>query len=157
MPFDSHTTRTRVSVATVRRDNNVRKIIAALRDGPMLRDELRDLLGNSRSGTNKYTHLLRADRVIEVERYIDPSPTSLGHPMFRLTREPGVVDAYLESLDANVARLSLDKPLITQKTPGLHQLADDVEHHCKRAPLAIPPHDPLMAAFYGMNRQSPGA
>lgn len=153
MPFDSHTARTRSTTATRRRDDNVRRIITALRAGPLLRDEVRDLLGNSRSGTNKYMHMLRADGLVEIERYIDPSPTSPGHPVYRLNAKPGIVEAYLAGLDAAVTRINQARPLVMPKASYLHQLADDMHHAFRRAPLAIPPHTPLMVAFYGMDQQ----
>jgi hypothetical protein len=154
---DTHATArpNRVTSATRRRDDNVRKLIGALRAGPLLRDDLRALLGYSLSGINKYLRLLRGTGVLEIERYIDQTRTSLGHPVYRLNRAPGIVDAYLEALDANAARLSQARPPAMPKSSHLYQSPDDVEHHVKRAPMGIPAHTALMVAFYGMD-QRPG-
>lgn len=156
--YDTHASArpNRVTVATQRRDANARTLITALQTGPRLRDELRDLLGYSLSGIRKYLRTLRLAGVIEIERYIDPTRTSPGHPLYRLCRTPGVVDAYLAALPVAGAQPPLAKakwPALP-KSSHLYRSADDTEHQVKRAPQGIPPHTPLMVAFFGMDRQA---
>jgi DNA-binding transcriptional ArsR family regulator len=146
MSFTPHTHRVRVSKATEQRDANVRKLIAALRHGPLLRDEIRDLLGLSASGNNKYIALLREAGVIEMMGYVNPVGNSPGHPLYRLNRDAAVVDAYLRSLEEGSAKL------VTLKDTSrhIHRLRDDGPESVFVPKRGIPAPDPVLAAFYGI-------
>jgi DNA-binding transcriptional ArsR family regulator len=145
--FKPHDQRVRVTPATKRRDDNVRQIIAALRNGPMLKDDIRDMLGVSQSGINKYLQLLRHAGVIEIERYIDVTRFSIGRAVYRLSRDADLVDVYLHSLAESAKQVAPKDP-----TRHIHRLEDEGPWPDRLPKPGIPAPDPLLAAFFGMSQ-----
>jgi hypothetical protein len=146
-------TRIRTTPATKVRDAKVRTIIAALHSDTLLRDEIRRLIGGSTSGTNKYLALLRAAGVIELDRYIGVTKRSPGHPLYRLNPDSEAVDAFLRSLDVRATRPAarLDEPVLDHQGRQVHHLEGDKPRACL-AGDRIPAHEPVLAAFFGLNR-----
>lgn len=142
--------RVRRSKATQRRDDNLRTLIAALRQGTLLRDDMRGLLGNSHSGCNKYLATLRAAGVLELDRYVGATRTSPGHPAYRLTRDLQRVDDFLAALAAGA------KPPVEPLEAGrhVHIMADDCHYGRKIEQHRIPAPDPVLAAFYGIGQRA---
>lgn len=146
--FRPHTERLRVTDATKRRDRNVRIIIDALRCGPSLKDDLRDMLDISQSSITKYLQLLREAGVIELASYVDATRNSLGTPVYRIAADAALVAAYLRSIDD--AMTPKPEPGTTHH---IHRLQDD-GHWPNRVPkVAIPPPDPVLAHFFGRAQQ----
>jgi hypothetical protein len=140
--------RIRTTPATKRRDQNVRSIVAALRNASMLKDDLRDMLGISQSGINKYVQLLRTAGVIELERYVGATRTSQGIPVLRIARDSAVVDAYLLALEEAPAFPRTARPV--DHARHIHRIEDD-GHFPDRSPtVGIPAPDPVLAAFFGL-------
>lgn len=143
-------TKQRITSSTARTADNIRQVVSALACGDMTRDELEKLLGMSRSGTRKYLVTLRADYIISIVRFIDPTPHTPGEAVYRLTGDAERLRAYLAGLQPSAApRARKPMPHID---PGLHvhRIGDDslLRQH---GPVhnAIPLRDPLMAALYG--------
>lgn len=160
MSFHSHKLRLRISPATQRRDDNVRKIIAAMRERSMLRNDIMDLLGSSPSGTNKYIALLRESGVIELERYVDRTRNSPGQPLYRLNHSPVVVADYLQSIERGAARVEKhNRPAAkADQSRHIHRIPDDGGESRNHMPeLRIPPPDPVLAAFFGLNQTQAAA
>lgn len=144
----SLTSRVRRSAATQRRDDNLRILIAALRQGVLLRDQMRSLLGNSHSGCNKYIAVLRAAGVLELKRYVNRTRSSPGHPAYGLTGNLQRVDDFLASLDAG--------PALAEMAPErhVHIMDDDCHYERKITAHRVPAPDPVLAAFYGLGQRA---
>jgi hypothetical protein len=131
---------------TAERVERVRKLITALRSGPLTRDEIGGLLSIGPSGVRKYMTDLNG--VVE-------SFGEFGHPMCRLSRDSEKVDAYLAKLDEQAisrpAKPRKCELTIAAQDPArhFHIMEDDVEFKV-RVPKGIPAHHPLMAAFFNL-------
>jgi hypothetical protein len=145
-------TRIRATAATRHRDARLRMILGALRDGPMRRDALRDLLGVSRSGINRYLAILRAAEVIEVERDLWPTCTSPGHLVFRLIANGERVDDYLRVIALPPPPPPQPSCIVPPDDPAcrIHRLPDDSRWPLLSSKGRFPAPDPVLAAFYGM-------
>lgn len=137
---------------TQRRNDNLRMLILALRDGPLLRDQIRDLLGFTRAAAGSYTLTLLAAGVIV--RHVGRGAGHPGQPQYRLKDDGAVIDAFL-------AALAESKPVTVRRTTPaaprdeahhIHRIADDSYMAAPQQAHRIPPPDPLLAAFYGMPR-----
>lgn len=151
MPFASHTERIRSTPATRRRDDNVRAILAALRERTMMRDEIADLIHTGRSGANKYVAMLREAGLIEVDRFVAKTEWATGKPVYRLNPNAVVVEDYLHSLDTGTVSVNKSAREI-DGTRHVHLTCDDAHYHVKLASQRIPPPDPLLAAFFGLTK-----
>lgn len=110
--------------------DNLRAIIAALREREMPLGDIADLLGFGPSGVRKYTDTLLDMRAMVIDRYIDKTPRTKGHPIYRLGK-PCDVDGFLAYLDAYT------------QTPS--------QFTTREKPAAKPiGHEPMMAAFFGL-------
>lgn len=143
--------RTRNTVATRRRLDNIRTIIAALGGTEMDIDALCDLLHFSPSGARKYIRELRAVGVMEIGRYADGTVTYLGRAMFRLA-DPSRVDDFLSMLNADVTPPQR-KPSVKRQPPDLagrniHIMADDSRYPLRVSRVVVA-RNPLVAALFG--------
>jgi predicted transcriptional regulator len=131
---------------TAERVERVRKLITALRSGPLTRDEVGGLLSLSPPAVRKY--MVDLNGVIETFG-------EFGHPMCRLSDDSAKVDAYLAKLDEQaVSRPAKPRKCelsIAAQDPArhFHIMEDDVEFKV-RVPKGIPAHHPLMAAFFNL-------
>lgn len=131
---------------TAERIERVRKLITALRSGPLTRDEIGGLLSIGPSGVRKYMTDLNG--VVE-------SFGEFGHPMCRLTSDSEKLNAYLAKLDEQaVSRPAKPRKCeltIAARDPArhFHIMEDDVEFKV-RPVRKIPKHDPVMAHFFNL-------
>jgi hypothetical protein len=144
--------RTRDTVATRRRMDNLRIIIDTITTVEMELDDICALLGFSPSGGRKYIQELRGAGVIELARYVGGTDTYLGRPHYRLSPHQALVSAFLSQLDPLVPAPPR-KPAGKQPTPALpgssiHLMTDDTYFSVRvnRAPAV---RDPLVAALFG--------
>jgi hypothetical protein len=77
--------RVRSTSATLRRIENMQKLIGELSLHEMLADEIAWFLKFSPSGARKYIRDLREAGVIELARYIEGTATYLGKAVYQLT------------------------------------------------------------------------
>lgn len=145
MPFT--TDRIRNTPQTRRRDENVRQLVAAMRGRPMLRDEIGEFIGSSKSGTSKYIALLRDAGVIVLVRYLDVTSYSIGHALYRLSDDAQLVDAYLKALGTVVAKRT---SRAADPTRTRHLIVDECHYRGKPSASRIPAPDPVLAAFFGL-------
>jgi DNA-binding transcriptional ArsR family regulator len=147
MSYVPQNSRVRSTSSTKRRDQKVAAIIAALREGPMRRADIREALDLSGSGVNKYLAQLSEAGVVEIARRINPSSTSQGTAVFRLVRDTDRVDDYLRSVEAGSALR--EKP----KQPRAERRLPD-NSPFRQAPLfsRIPAPDPVLAHFFGLTQ-----
>lgn len=148
MPFTP--IRVRSTPATLRRDDNVRRLIAAMRERKMLRSEIQQFLGASKSGAGKYIAMLRNAGVIVLDRYVDPTSFSVGHALYRVSDDAELVDGYLKALGTNAAKRTLQ----VDPTRTLHRLSDDSNYKGKQTGWRIPAPDPVLAAFFGLESRA---
>lgn len=146
MSFAPPNSRTRSNANTRRRDQNVRTIIDILRNGPMLRDDLRDAMQLSEAGIKKYMTLLCRAGVIHLTRYVNPTRTSPGHPVYRLSLNVAHVNDYLASADAGSEQRDKRK----RQTRTIHRMEDDGPFRRGVLCDSIPDPDPVLAHFFGM-------
>jgi hypothetical protein len=158
MSADLTDNRVRRTASTIERDANMRLLVAALRQRPMLRSEISDLFGYSLSGASKYIRELCAAQLLTLESSFVRGGAA-GH--YCLTADAALVDAYLAAIDARdraAAAVHAIAPGPVQRTsragPGaagrqIHRTADDWPIAAP-PPHRIPAPDPLLAAFYGM-------
>lgn len=125
------------------RSDNVRRVLAELETRDMLRDEIGALLNFSPSGTRKYVKDLLESRVIELAGYADPTPTYIGHPVYRLTFDAELLRHYMTDLDANVYRSAISSPAPLASPRHIYTSRDDIAHPVKLSDLTIPA-DPWM-------------
>ncbi|MES3022717.1 MAG: ArsR family transcriptional regulator [Pseudomonadota bacterium] len=147
-------TRVRCTAATMRRAENMRKIIGRLRLGETMGYEINELLGFSPSGARKYmADLSRAEAMI-VTRFIECQSKKEGIPVYVLNPDEDKVKAFIDTLHVMGVR-----PKPGQKReqtidagPGrhIHVMADDIEHHVRVPRLVIPRHTELLAFFFGL-------
>jgi len=87
--------RVRSTSATLRRIENMQKLVAELQNHEMLADEIAWFLKFSPSGARKYIRDLREAGVIELARYIEGTATYLGKAVYQLTPDAERVQAFL--------------------------------------------------------------
>lgn len=80
--------RVRSTSATLRRIENMQKLIGELQLHEMLADEIAWFLKFSPSGARKYIRDLREAGVIELARYVEGTATYLGKAVYQLTPDP---------------------------------------------------------------------
>ena len=90
--------RVRSTSATLRRIENMQKLIGELSMHEMLADEIAWFLKFSPSGARKYIRDLREAGVIELARYIEGTATYLGKAVYQLTPDPERVRAFLAAI-----------------------------------------------------------
>lgn len=135
-----------MSAASLRRIDNIRRLVLALADDAMGPADVARLLQVSDRAARNYLEVLELAGVGQAD------PSRRCH--LRLHRDPAVVDAYLASLAEPSARqpLSLRRSVARHCTdPGdrfLHVLADDTRFplDLHRRPAG---RDPLVAALFG--------
>lgn len=151
--------RVRVTASTMARDDKMRKIVEALRERELCLVDVCEVLAMSPSGGRKYIADLLAAGVMMVGHY-KPHPAS--HPMsrfgetayYRLTANADVVDAFLAQIDnQQIGDLKDRKKEAARHLHGraIHLVSDDIAYPFKMPSLAVPPPDPLLAAFYGFS------
>lgn len=146
------TPRTRNTIPTRRRLDNLRRLIASFSLSQMEAADICDLLQFSPSGARKYIRDLREARVIEVARYIDGTTKYLGRPLYKLTADQVLITAFMAQLNSELPaapRSYAPKP-IKELGAGcrLHIMADDT-HYAVRVSRAPAVRDALVAAFFG--------
>ncbi len=148
--------RVRSTSATLRRIENMQKLIMELSTHEMLADEIAWFLKFSPSGARKYIRDLRDAGVIELARYIEGTATYLGKAVYQISPDPERVKAFL----AAIVQPKRDGVPPRKERPGLrdqslagtgrhfHILADDTHYAIRvnRNPVA---RDPLVAALFG--------
>ncbi len=143
---------------TAARIANLRKVLDALREGDLLRDEIGAILRFGPSGVRRYIKELRENAVIEIARYVDGTSTFLGYPQFQLSPNTSRVDEFIAELDSGrpVKKAGVGRPShleLAQRDQGrhFHILADDTHYAIRvsRTPIA---RDPLVAALFGAPR-----
>lgn len=144
--------RIRNTMATRRRIDNIRLIIATLPTREMDSDDICALLKFSPSGARKYIGELLAHSIIEVARYLDATATYPGRPAYRLAPNQVAINEFLARLEKNTVSARPDpgpKPLFPQ-VPGrnFHIMGDDA-HFAVRIHRAPAFRDPLVVALFG--------
>ena len=148
--------RVRSTSATLRRIENMQKLIHELSAHEMLADEIAWFLKFSPSGARKYIRDLRDAGVIELARYIEGTATYLGKAVYQISPDPDRVKAFL----AAIVQPKREGAAPRKERPGLreqnmagsgrhfHILADDTHYAIRvnRNPVA---RDPLVAALFG--------
>jgi hypothetical protein len=134
--------RVRSTSATLRRIENMQKLIAELTQHEMLADEIAWFLKFSPSGARKYIRDLREAGVIELSRYVEGTATYLGKAVYQLTPDPERIAAFL----AAIAQPKREGAPPRKERPGLreqamagsgrhfHILADDTHYADPRQP-----------------------
>lgn len=148
--------RVRSTSATLRRIENMQKLIGELAQHEMLADEIAWFLKFSPSGARKYIRDLREAGVIELARYIEGTATYLGKAVYQLTPDPERVRTFLaaivqpkrEGAPPRRERPALRDQVMAGNGRHFHILADDTHYAIRvnRAPVA---RDPLVAALFG--------
>ena len=145
----------RCTTATERRVKHTKALIAEFATREMLSVEICFFLGFSPSGTRKYVRILRNAGVIELARHIGGTASYIGKPVFRLSDDQGVVNAFIATLsEPRVAVQHRAVPPAAKdrkpEVPGrhLHIMGDDVPYSV-RAWRGTPTRDPLVEAFFG--------
>jgi DNA-binding Lrp family transcriptional regulator len=149
--------RVRSTSATLRRIENMQKLIGELSMHEMLADEIAWFLKFSPSGARKYIRDLREAGVIELARYIEGTATYLGKAVYQLTPDPDRVRAFLaaivqpkrEGAPPRKERPGLREQHMAGSGRHFHILADDT-HYAIRVNRAPVMRDPLVAALFGM-------
>jgi hypothetical protein len=148
--------RVRSTSATLRRIENMQKLIGELALHEMLADEIAWFLKFSPSGARKYIRDLREAGVIELARYIEGTATYLGKAVYQLTPDPERVQAFLaaivqpkrEGAAPRKERPSLRDQNMAGSGRHFHILADDT-HYAIRVNRGPVTRDPLVAALFG--------
>ena len=148
--------RVRSTSATLRRIENMQKLIAELQNHEMLADEIAWFLKFSPSGARKYIRDLRDAGVIELARYIEGTATYLGKAVYQLTPDAERVKAFLaaiaqpkrEGAPPRKERPSLREQSMAGSGRHFHILADDT-HYAIRVNRGPVTRDPLVAALFG--------
>ncbi len=148
--------RVRSTSATLRRIENMQKLIGELALHEMLADEIAWFLKFSPSGARKYIRDLREAGVIELARYIEGTATYLGKAVYRLTPDPDRVRAFLAAIvqpKREGAPPRKERPGVREQNMAgagrhFHILADDT-HYAIRVNRGPVMRDPLVAALFG--------
>lgn len=148
--------RVRSTSATMRRIENMQKLIGELQLHEMLADEIAWFLKFSPSGARKYIRDLREAGVIELARYVEGTATYLGKAVYQLTPDPERVRAFLaaivqpkrEGAPARKERPGLREQAMAGAGRHFHILADDT-HYAIRVNRGPVMRDPLVAALFG--------
>ena len=148
--------RVRSTSATLRRIENMQKLIGELSMHEMLADEIAWFLKFSPSGARKYIRDLREAGVIELARYIEGTATYLGKAVYQLTPDPDRVKAFLAAIvqpKREGAPPRKERPGIREQSMAgagrhFHILADDT-HYAIRVNRGPVQRDPLVAALFG--------
>jgi hypothetical protein len=148
--------RVRSTSATLRRIENMQKLIGELSLHEMLADEIAWFLKFSPSGARKYIRDLRDAGVIELARYIEGTATYLGKAVYQLTPDPERVRAFLaaivqpkrEGVAPRKDRPGLREQSMAGNGRHFHILADDT-HYAIRVNRGPVMRDPLVAALFG--------
>ncbi|MBJ7309273.1 winged helix-turn-helix transcriptional regulator [Rugamonas sp. CCM 8940] len=148
--------RVRSTSATLRRIENMQKLIGELSMHEMLADEIAWFLKFSPSGARKYIRDLREAGVIELARYIEGTATYLGKAVYQLTPDPDRVRAFLaaivqpkrEGAPPRKERPGLREQHMAGSGRHFHILADDT-HYAIRVNRGPVMRDPLVAALFG--------
>jgi DNA-binding Lrp family transcriptional regulator len=148
--------RVRSTSATLRRIENMQKLVAELQQHEMLADEIAWFLKFSPSGARKYIRDLRDAGVIELARYIEGTATYLGKAVYQLTPDPERVKTFLaaivqpkrDGVPPRKERPSLREQAMAGAGRHFHILADDT-HYAIRVNRGPVTRDPLVAALFG--------
>ncbi len=134
------------SERSIKRRNNLRKVIAALRIAPLSVGDIGELIGYSPSGARKYrTSLIAAGLLV--------TTTEVG--FYALTSDTGLIDAYCKCLETHAPKCIDGKPKARKSAilqPGRHIYSQDdslaMDRLIKRKIKIPAPHD-VLAHFYG--------
>jgi hypothetical protein len=156
--------RVRSTSATLRRIENMQKLIGELSGHEMLADEIAWFLKFSPSGARKYIRDLREAGVIELARYIEGTATYLGKAVYQLTPDPERVRAFLAAIvqpKREGAAPRKDRPGVREQSMAgsgrhFHILADDT-HYAIRVNRGPVTRDPLVAALFGSAQSTQSA
>ncbi len=148
--------RVRSTSATLRRIENMQKLIGELSVHEMLADEIAWFLKFSPSGARKYIRDLRDAGVIELARYIEGTATYLGKAVYQITPDPERVRVFLAAIvqpKRDGAAPRKDRPGLREQSMAgngrhFHILADDT-HYAIRINRGPVMRDPLVAALFG--------
>lgn len=138
------------------RIDNIKRLVAALGAGDMLRDDIGELFGFSPSGVRKYVKDLIEHQIIEFVRHVDPTEKSLGIPLYRLNPDALKVAAFLAALDLGqleqpgAGRHTLLSAALADPSRHFHVLQDDEACFPRLHRWRIPAPDPLLAALFGL-------
>lgn len=132
---------------TLARNENIKRLLVALGQRPMRRDEICDFLHYSPSGGRKYISLLREARVIELVDHEGGRAGYIGMPIYGLTDDSERIAAYLESLAAPrdpVSSPPRSQIAIASRDPArhFHIIRDDIAYPVRvsRAAVVVDPY-----------------
>lgn len=150
--------RVRDTSATARRADNIREIVALMRNSLMTFAGIQEVLRMSPSGTRKYVRELITSDVIMID-HTDTIPRIAGKGAeqtvhyFRLTDDEAKITRLMGMLSApRTEKKKGDprKPTLTgDPSRHFHIMMDDT-HYAVKPQSKLPAPDPLLAAFFGM-------
>ena len=147
--------RVRSTSATLRRIENMQKLLNELSTHDMLADEIAWFLKFSPSGARKYIRDLRDAGVIELARYVEGTATYLGKAVYRICPDTERVKAFLNAIEqpkreghAPKQYRALHEQTLATTGRHFHILADDT-HYAIRVNRSPVGRDPLVAALFG--------
>lgn len=144
--------RTRNTIHTQRRIDNMRRLIAALSFNHMEADDIGDFLQFSPSGVRKYIRDMREARIIDIARYIDGTAKYLGRPLYKLTADRAVLDAFMAQLNSEfpaAPRGSTPKPIKEVEEGHRLHIMDHDTNYPVRISRVLAVRDDLVAALFG--------
>lgn len=144
--------RQRDTSSVQRRAENMRNLIAKLKESPMTGEEIGHFLEFSASGTRKYIKDLRDCSVIEFSHYAGSFDKFIGYHVWRLSSNMDARKAFLDALSIPARRrgpaLAKHKPLSGDPTRHFHVMQDDV-HYAIRVNRTPARRDDLVSALFG--------
>jgi hypothetical protein len=148
--------RIRTTEATIRRVDNMRKIVDHMRNDELAFIDIQGLLQFSPSGARKYIRELVAFGAIEVARIESEQGVGNLHyqkTYYKLCDDESVIDKLFEMLGSGPQRAITDMPkkrLCSDPDRHFHIMSDDVNYQVRVPHKKIPAPDPLLAAFFGI-------
>jgi hypothetical protein len=147
--------RVRSTSATMRRIENMQKLIGELQLHEMLADEIAWFLKFSPSGARKYIRDLREAGVIELARYVEGTATYLGKAVYQLTPDPNGCGRFWRPCAAQTRGRARAQGTPWSARTGHGRCRPPLPYFGGRYPLAIRVNrspvmrDPLVAALFG--------
>jgi predicted transcriptional regulator len=137
---------------TAERLEKIRKLVTALQDRDMRREDIADLLAMGPSGVRKYIADLRESGVMEIARYADGTATFLGYAEYRLALGVDETREYLANLAAaptSGRKDRISELALAERDPKRHiHIMQDDEYYQVRVSRSIPAPDPLVVALF---------
>lgn len=142
--------RTRNTVSTRRRQDNMRKLVDELGKRDMLADEICFFFGYSPSGARKYIRELVDAHIIEVSYNV--AGTHMGPAVYSLSPDADHVHAFLALMDDS----EMTRPAVRnsgakgvpESGRNFHIMADDTTYRIKPA-VVVCRRDELVTALFG--------